>query len=113
MMPPRTNQPGGGPGGPGTRRAGGRWTRGRRNQDDRAEGRAGNHTRSDSRERPPGGSPLGDEPDDATYVSDPLPDEERQIRTTFLRVRGTVDAILAAADAGRSAATGAFDIAER
>jgi hypothetical protein len=56
---------------------------------------------------------LGDEPDDADYTADPLPDEERQIRTTFLRVRGTVDAILAAADAGRSAAEGAFEIAER
>jgi S-DNA-T family DNA segregation ATPase FtsK/SpoIIIE len=114
MMPPRTNQSSGGPGGPGTRRAGGRWTRGRRNQEDRTDaGRADNHSRSESRARPPGGSPLGDEPDDSTYAADPLPDEERQIRTTFLRLRGTVDAVLAAADAGRSAAVGAFDIAER
>lgn len=99
MMPPRTNEPGGGSGGPGTRRAGGRWSRSRRDES----------TGSRDRTRQPGASPLG-EPDEAAEV---LPDEERRIRTTFLRLRGTVDAVLAAADAGRSAATGAYDIAER
>jgi S-DNA-T family DNA segregation ATPase FtsK/SpoIIIE len=50
---------------------------------------------------------------DADYGPLPLPGEEQQVRRTFLRLRGTVDALLAAADAGRSAATGAFEMAER
>ncbi|SHN44603.1 FtsK/SpoIIIE domain-containing protein [Cryptosporangium aurantiacum] len=106
MMPPRTNQPGGGQAGgsgPGTRRAGGRWSRARRDKaDPQGTPRSDNH-------RSAGTSPLSD-PEDTT---DPLPAEERQIRTTFLRLRGTADALLAAADAGRSAATGAYEIAER
>jgi len=109
MMPPRTNQPGGSSGGPGTRRAGGRFSRARRDSGD-ARRENGDQPRTDNhRSRPAGASPLG-EPDDGAET---LPDEERQIRTTFLRLRGTVDAVLAAADAGRSAATGAYDIAER
>ncbi len=76
-----------------------------------APGRPRSHRagRPEGGAEPPAGSPRQGTPAHDVTVAE----EEQWVRTTFLRLRGTADAVLAAADAGGSAATGAYHVAER